>query len=73
MAPWGDGVEEVFEVKKASYSEMMEETARQGWIAQLRPVKVGCRGFVDKSTMIWVLGGRTSGIQLKTCPCKQNE
>ena len=46
--PWEDRVQEAYERKKAKYAELLEEAAQRGWRARLRPVEVGCCGFVAK-------------------------
>ena len=49
--PWEDRVEEAYERKKARYAEMAAEAEQRGWRARVRPVEVGCRGFVAKSVI----------------------
>ncbi len=48
--PWEDAVEEAFERKKLRYSNLADEAENRGWKIKVRPVEVGCRGFVAKST-----------------------
>ena len=48
--PWESAVEEAFERKKLRYAELAAEVQQQGWKARVRPVEVGCRGFVATST-----------------------
>ena len=48
--PWEDAVEEAYERKKLRYSNLAAEAEDRGWKARVRPVEVGCRGFVASST-----------------------
>lgn len=41
---------EAFERKKLCYTDLVAEAAARGWKAEVRPVEVGCRGFVASST-----------------------
>ncbi|KAL6484312.1 hypothetical protein MHYP_G00063570 [Metynnis hypsauchen] len=47
--PWEDSMEEAYERKHLRYSELAAEARHQGWNTEVRPVEVGCRGFVGKS------------------------
>ncbi|KAL6458201.1 hypothetical protein MHYP_G00334310 [Metynnis hypsauchen] len=42
-------MEEAYERKHLRYSELAAEARHQGWNTEVRPVEVGCRGFVGKS------------------------
>lgn len=77
-APWEDRVKEAYELKKARYSEMIGEShtvrlecsteacgGRLPWLC--------CKIYCFPHSGSWVLRGRTSVIQLKTCPWQQNE
>ncbi len=48
--PWEGAVEEAYERKKLRYAELAADAQQQGWKASVRPVEVGCRGFVATST-----------------------
>ena len=48
--PWEDAMEEAYERKHLRYSELAAEARQRGWNAEVRPVEVGCRGFVGTST-----------------------
>ncbi|KAK0156516.1 Retrovirus-related Pol polyprotein from type-1 retrotransposable element R2 [Merluccius polli] len=48
--PWEGAVEEAYERKKLRYTELAADAQQQGWNAKVRPVEVGCRGFVASST-----------------------
>ncbi len=50
MVPWESLVEEAFERKRVWYDELAAHVQQQGWRAKVRPVEVGCRGFVAAST-----------------------
>ena len=52
--PWEDALEEAFERKKLRYSNLAAEAEDNGWRVKVRPVEVGCRGFVA-STMAKLL------------------
>ncbi len=48
--PWENSVEEAFEQKRLRYAELAADVQQRGWRAKVRPVEVGCRGFVVTST-----------------------
>ena len=48
--PWEGAVEEAYERKMLRYTELAAEVKQQGWRAEIRPVEVGCRGFIATST-----------------------
>ena len=48
--PLEDAVEEAYERKSLKYAELAAEAEQHGWKAKVCPVKVGCRGFVGKTT-----------------------
>ena len=48
--PWEDRVDEAYERKHLRYAELAAEAQHRGWNAEVRPVEVGCRGFVARST-----------------------
>lgn len=48
--PWEDAVDEAYERKHLRYAELAAEAQQRGWNAEVRPVEVGCRGFVARST-----------------------
>ena len=48
--PWEDSIEEAHERKKLRYSNLAAEAEDRGWKVRVRPVEVGCRGFVASST-----------------------
>lgn len=48
--PWEDSVDEVYERKQLRYAELAAEAQDRGWKTEVRPVEVGCRGFVAVST-----------------------
>ena len=49
--PWEDSVDEAYEQKRLHYAELAAEAQHRGWNADVRPVEVGCRGFVAESTI----------------------
>lgn len=48
--PWEGAVEEAYERKKLRYADLAVDVQQQGWRAEVRPVEVGCRGFIATST-----------------------
>lgn len=48
--PWEDSVDEAYERKQLRYAELAAEAQDRGWKTEVRPVEVGCRGFVAVST-----------------------
>ena len=44
--PW----DEAYERKHLRYAELVAEAQHRGWNTEVRPVEVGCRGFVAAST-----------------------
>ena len=48
--PWEDAVDEAYERKHLRYADLAAEAQHRGWNAEVRPVEVGCRGFVARST-----------------------
>ena len=48
--PWEDAIEEAYERKKLRYSNLAAEAEDRGWKIRVRPVEVGCRGFVASTT-----------------------
>ncbi|XP_061116493.1 NACHT, LRR and PYD domains-containing protein 3-like, partial [Conger conger] len=48
--PWEDSVDEAYERKHLRYAELAAEAQHRGWNTEVRPVEVGCRGFVATST-----------------------
>ncbi|KAK0141131.1 hypothetical protein N1851_021872 [Merluccius polli] len=48
--PWESSVEEAYERKRLRYAELAADVQQRGWRAKVRPVEVGCRGFVATST-----------------------
>ena len=48
-------IEEAFERKKLTYRVLVVEARQQGWQAHQRPVEIGARGFVAKSTTTFLL------------------
>ena len=49
--PWENSVEAAFERKKARYADLKTESEQRGWKTRVRPVEVGCRGFVAGSAV----------------------
>ncbi len=49
--PWEDATDEAYERKKLRYSDLKAEAEQRGWRASVRPVEVGCRGFIATSTL----------------------
>ncbi len=49
--PWEDATDEAYERKKLRYSDLKAEAEQRGWRASVRPVEVGCRGFITTSTL----------------------
>ena len=47
--PWEEAVEEAYERKKLRYADLAATAEDRGWKAKVRPVEVGCRGFVASS------------------------
>uniref|UniRef100_A0A3P9H1W7 Reverse transcriptase domain-containing protein n=1 Tax=Oryzias latipes TaxID=8090 RepID=A0A3P9H1W7_ORYLA len=48
--PWESAIEEAYERKMLRYAELAADAKEQGWSVKVRPVEVGCRGFVATST-----------------------
>ncbi|XP_059360386.1 taste receptor type 1 member 3-like [Carassius carassius] len=48
--PWKDSVDEAYERKHLRYADLAAEARHHGWNTEVRPVEVGCRGFVATST-----------------------
>lgn len=48
--PWEGAVEEAYERKRLRFAELATDARQQGWNVKVRPVEVGCRGFVATST-----------------------
>lgn len=48
--PWEESVEEAYERKHLRYADLAAEAQQRGWRTEVRPVEVGCRGFVASST-----------------------
>lgn len=47
--PWEEGIDEAYERKMLSYSELVEECRSRGWKTWCLPVEVGVRGFAAQS------------------------
>ncbi len=45
-----EGVEEAYERKKTTYSDLVTEAAQTGWKVKIFLIEVGCRGFIATST-----------------------
>ena len=63
--PWESSVEEAYERKKLRYAELGAEAEQRGWKVRIRPVEVGCRGFVARSavSLLRELGGRGQSVR----------
>ncbi|KAL3973956.1 proto-oncogene serine/threonine-protein kinase Pim-1 [Sarotherodon galilaeus] len=48
--PWEEAIEEAFERKKLQYANLAAEAEDRSWKIKVRPVEVGCRGFVASIT-----------------------
>lgn len=48
--PFEDEVDGAYERKRLKYADLVAEVRERGWQAYIRPVEVGARGFVAKST-----------------------
>ncbi|XP_078458809.1 uncharacterized protein LOC144723905 [Lampetra planeri] len=48
--PWEDSVDEAYERKHLRYADLAAKARHHGWNTEVRPVEVGCRGFVATST-----------------------
>lgn len=48
--PLEDSVDEAYERKHLRYADLASEARHHGWNTEVRPVEVGCRGFVATST-----------------------
>ena len=53
--PFEDAIEEAFKRKKLKYAEVVAKPRQQGWASHTRPVEMGVRGFVAKSTKTLLL------------------
>jgi len=49
--PWEKGMEATNLQECVKYAGLVEDCREPGWRATTCPVKVGCRGFVDSSTV----------------------
>ncbi|KAL4000609.1 polycystin 1L2 [Sarotherodon galilaeus] len=47
---WEEAIEEAFEHRKLRYANLAAEAEDRGWKIKVRPVEVGCRGFVASTT-----------------------
>ena len=47
--PLEEGIEEANEMKRATYTELVEQCRSNGWRAMCEPIEVGNRGFAGKS------------------------
>ncbi len=47
---WEEAIDEAFERKRLRYADLAAEAEDRGWKVNVRPVEVGCRGFVASST-----------------------
>lgn len=47
--PWEDAVDEAYERKILRYVDLSAKVEQRGWLARVRPVEGGCRGFVGKA------------------------
>ena len=54
MIAFEDVIEEAFERKRLKYAYLVVEAREQDWQAYTRPVEIGVKGFVAKSTA-WLL------------------
>ena len=50
--PFEDAIEEAFGRKELKYVELLAEPREQGWQIYTRPVEMGVRSFVAKSTTL---------------------
>ena len=53
--PFEDVIRGTFERKKLKYAELVAKPRQRGWEAHTRPVEMGVRGFVAKSTKTLLL------------------
>ena len=49
--PWEEAIDEAYERKRLRYSDLAAQAEERGWTVLVRPVEVGCRGFVANSTI----------------------
>ena len=63
--PWEEALDEAHERKLEKYALLQEECIQNGWRCQVRPVEVGCRGFVGKSTKTLLSALGFGGRELK--------
>src|SRR4029434_2253574 len=63
--PFEDAIEEAFERKKLKYAEVVAKPRQQGRASHTRPVEMGVRGFVAKSTKALLLDLSFRGRSLK--------
>ena len=64
MGPFEDAAE-AFERRNLKYAELVAEVRERGWQAHTRPVEIGVRGFVAKSTTMFLLDFGFRGWSLK--------
>ena len=63
--PFEDVIRGTFERKKLKYAELVAKPRQQGWASHTRPVEMGVRGFVAKSTKALLLDLSFRGRSLK--------
>ena len=58
-------MEEAYERKKLRYADLGAEAEQRGWKVRVRPVEVGCRGFVARSafSLLGELGVRGQSLR----------
>ena len=49
--PWESRIDEAYKRKKLKYSDLSDRCREKGWSAGCYPVDVGCREFVETSTI----------------------
>ena len=64
--PWEEAMDEAHERKLERYALLQEECVSNGWRCQVRPVEVGCRGFVGTSTRTLLSAFGFGGRELNT-------
>ncbi len=47
MVPFEENFDWAHQRKLEKYEDLQEQCVRNGWITNVFPIKVGCRGFLD--------------------------
>ena len=54
MVPFEENFDWAHQCKLEKYGDLQEQCVRNGWIANVFPIEVGCRGFIANSTSVFL-------------------